>query len=118
MMAYACENTFGDAPSCKLKVSKVILQQPIDRAQVEKLLLQKKTDLLRGFISQRTRRKFSAYLVMAADGKTTFEFEPRAEGGKGKKPFTKKPAAEANGHPDLKSVMPKNVIKKGSRKKG
>jgi DNA topoisomerase-3 len=84
---------------------------------VEKLLAQKKTDLLRAFISQRTRRKFSAYLVMGADGKTTFEFEPRAEGAKGKKPFPRKGAAEANGHGDVKSVLPKNVIKKGSRKK-
>jgi DNA topoisomerase-3 len=117
MMAYACENTFGDAPTCKMKVSKVILQQPIDRAQMEKLLGQKKTDLLRGFVSQRTRRKFSAYLVVGADGKTSFEFEPRAEGAKGKKAFPKK-AAEANGHPEGKSVIPKHVIKKGSRKKG
>jgi len=117
MMAFACENTFSDAPKCKLKVSKVILQQPIDRAQVEKLLAHKKTDLLRGFVSQRTRRRFSAYLVMGDDGKTTFEFEPRAEGGKGKKASPKKDAAETNGHPSVKSVMPKNVIKKGSRRK-
>ena len=47
-------------------------------------------DLLKGFVSMRTRRKFSAYLVMGPDGKTTFEFEPRAEGAKGKKPFAKK----------------------------
>jgi DNA topoisomerase-3 len=117
MMSYACENTFGEAPTCKMKVGKVILQQPIDRAQVEKLLAQKKTDLLRAFVSQRTRRKFSAYLVMGPDGKTTFEFEPRAEGAKDRKPFPKKPAAEVNGHPEGKSVIPKNVIKKGSRKK-
>jgi DNA topoisomerase-3 len=137
MMAYACENTFGDEPKCKMKIGKVILQQPIDPAQVDKLLTQKKTDLLRGFISQRTKRKFSAFLVMGPDGKTTFEFEPRPEGGKGKKPFGKKsfgkksaddaaspaePAAtgETNGHAgkiDPKSVMPKNVIRRGSRKK-
>src|SRR6202044_994925 len=86
LMSYACENTFGETPTCKMKIGKKILLQDIDRTQVEKLLTQKKTDLLRGFVSQRTRRKFSAYLVMAADGKTTFEFEPRAEGAKGKKP--------------------------------
>jgi DNA topoisomerase III len=118
MMAYACENTFGDAPTCKMKIGKKILLQDIDRAQVEKLLTQKKTDLLRGFVSQRTRRKFSAYLVMGADGKTTFEFEPRKEGA-GKKPFVKKDAApEANGHADGRSVIPKNVIKaKGGARK-
>ena len=119
MMSYACENTFGDAPTCKMKVGKKILMQDIDRTQVLKLLSDKKTDLLRGFVSMRTRRKFSAYLVMGPDGKTTFEFEPRPEGGKGKKPFVKKGAApESNGRADLKSVMPKNVIKaKGGARK-
>jgi DNA topoisomerase-3 len=120
LMSYACENTFGDAPTCKMKVGKKILLQDIDRAQVEKLFTQKKTDLLRGFVSQRTRRKFSAYLVMAADGKTTFEFEPRKEGAPGKKPFVKKEAApESNGHAEGGSVMPKNIIKArgGARKR-
>ena len=119
LMSYACENTFGETPTCKMKIGKKILLQDIDRAQVEKLLTQRKTDLLRGFVSQRTRRKFSAYLVMAADGKTTFEFEPRAEGAKGKKPYVKKePVAETNGHAEpARSVIPKNVIKaKGGRK--
>ncbi len=51
MMSYACENTFGEAPTCKMKIGKKILLQDIDRAQVEKLLTQKKTDLLRGFVS-------------------------------------------------------------------
>ena len=119
-MAYACENTFGNAPTCKMKIGKKILLQDIDRVQVEKLLTQKKTDLLRGFVSQRTRRKFSAYLVMGPDGKTTFEFEPRPGGAKGKKPFVKKEGApEANGHVEGKSVVPKNIIKakSGARKR-
>ncbi len=95
LMSYACGNTFGETPTCKMKIGKKILMQDIDRVQVEKLLTQKKTDLLRGFISMRTRRKFSAYLVMGPDGKTTFEFEPRAEGGKGGKKFPpKKPAGD------------------------
>jgi DNA topoisomerase-3 len=97
LMSYACENTFGDAPTCKMKVGKKILQQDIDRTQLAKLLELKKTDLLPNFISQRTRRKFSAYLVMAEDGKTSFAFEPRKEGA-GKKPFGKKPFGKA---PDL-----------------
>jgi DNA topoisomerase-3 len=89
MMSYACENTFGETPTCKMKVGKVILSQPIDRVQVDKLITAKKTDLLTAFVSQRTRRKFSAYLVMAEDGKTSFAFEPRKEGA-GKKPFTRR----------------------------
>jgi DNA topoisomerase-3 len=116
LMSYACENTFGDAPTCKMKIGKKILMQDIDRIQVEKLLTAKKTDLLRGFVSMRTRRKFSAYLVMGADGKTTFEFEPRPEGGKARKPFVKREAAPANA--EGKSIIPKNVIKaKGGARK-
>jgi DNA topoisomerase-3 len=115
LMSYACENTFGDAPTCKMKIGKKILMQEIDRAQVEKLLTAKKTDLLRGFVSMRTRRKFSAYLVMAADGKTTFEFEPRPDGAKTRKPFVKR---EAPATVDGKSVIPKNVVKaKGGARK-
>ncbi|MCE0521938.1 MAG: DNA topoisomerase III [Methylacidiphilales bacterium] len=119
MMAYACENTFGDTPTCKMKIGKKILMQDIDRAQVEKLLFQKKTDLLKGFVSQRTRRKFSAYLVMAADGKTSFEFEPRKDGAPARKPYVKKePAPESNGQVEGRSVLPKHVIKaKGGARK-
>ena len=121
MMSYACENTFGEVPTCKMKIGKKILMQEIDRTQVDKLLTQKKTDLLRGFISQRTRRKFSAYLVMAEDGKTTFEFEPRPEGGKGKRPSVKKEngaATNANGlTADGRSVIPKHIVKKGATRK-
>jgi len=45
---------------------------------MEKLLTTGRTDLLRGFISNKTRRKFSAYLARQATGKVGFEFEPRA----------------------------------------
>jgi DNA topoisomerase-3 len=96
LMSYACENTFGDAPTCKMKVGKKILLQDIDRTQMTKILTAKKTDLLTGFVSMRTRRKFSAYLVMAEDGKTSFAFEPRKEGA-GKKPFGRKNFPAKNG---------------------
>jgi DNA topoisomerase III len=52
-----------------------------------KLLANGRTDLLRGFVSNKTRhRKFSAFLVCQPTGKVGFEFAPRAE----------KPAAAAN----------------------
>ena len=41
MMSYACENTFGETPTCKMKVGKKILMQEIDRTQVNKLLAEK-----------------------------------------------------------------------------
>jgi topoisomerase IA-like protein len=54
---------------------------------MEKLLATKKTDLLQ-FVSARTRRPFSAFLVVQKDGKVGFEFEAkdptkaRARGGR------------------------------------
>ncbi len=80
--AYLCEKSQADKRPCKFKINKVILQQPIDRAQAEKLLTQGRTDVLNQFISK-AGRPFSAYLVMDDDGKATFEFPPReaATGG-------------------------------------
>jgi len=76
-MSYVCEKSVGAAKSCDFRSGKIILQQPIERAQMHKLLDSGRTDLLRGFISSRTKRKFSAFLVRGSDGKVGFEFEPR-----------------------------------------
>ncbi len=77
-MSYVCERSLGPAKSCDFRSGKIILQQPVEATQMKKLLATGKTDLLRGFISSRTKRKFSAYLVRGPDGKVGFEFEPRA----------------------------------------
>ncbi|HTJ97742.1 MAG TPA: DNA topoisomerase III [Rhodocyclaceae bacterium] len=76
-LSYICEKSVGPAKSCDFRSGKIILQQEIDRAQMSKLLNEGKTDLLKGFVSNRTKRKFSAFLVRGPDGKTGFEFEPR-----------------------------------------
>jgi DNA topoisomerase-3 len=55
----------------------MILQQAISADQVKKLLESGKTDLLDGFVSARTRRKFKAFLVKTPEGKIGFEFEAR-----------------------------------------
>ncbi len=75
--SYVCERSVGPARSCDFRSGKVILQQPVERAQMQKLLAEGKTDLLTGFVSARTRRKFSAFLVRDKDGKVGFEFEVR-----------------------------------------
>jgi DNA topoisomerase-3 len=77
-LSYVCEKSVGPAKSCDFRSGKIILQQTIEREQMEKLLATGRTDILRNFVSQRTRRKFSAFLVRGADGKVGFEFEPRA----------------------------------------
>jgi DNA topoisomerase-3 len=76
-MAYVCEKSVGPERSCDFRTGKVILQQEVEPAQVRKLLADGRTDLLTGFVSSRTRRKFKAFLVRDGKGKVGFEFEPR-----------------------------------------
>ena len=65
-------------PSCTFKSGKIILQQPVAREQMSKLLATGKTDLLDKFVSMRTRRSFKAFLAWDKEaGKVNFEFEPR-----------------------------------------
>ncbi len=90
--AYVCEKSVGPAKTCDFRSGKVILQQPVDPAQMKKLLATGKTDLLKEFVSNRTRRKFSAFLVVQA-GKVGFEFEKKAPAAK--KPAAKKASSEA-----------------------
>ena len=87
-MSYVCEKSVGPEKSCDFRSGKIILQQPIERDQMTRLLAEGKTELLRGFISNKTKRKFSAFLVRKPDGGVGFEFEPRAP----KKPAAKKTA--------------------------
>ena len=64
-------------PSCDFKSGQIILQQPIEREQMQKLLADGKTDMLEKFVSMRTRRAFKAMLAWdAAEGKVNFEFAP------------------------------------------
>ncbi|MDD2918734.1 DNA topoisomerase III [Rhodoferax sp.] len=78
---YVCEKSVPtDAqatPSCDFKTGQIILQQPIERTQMVKLLSTGKTDLLDKFVSMRTRRAFKAMLAWdPAAGKVNFEFAP------------------------------------------
>jgi DNA topoisomerase-3 len=81
-MSYICANSVGGERRCDFRSGKVILQQAIEPEQMKKLLDRGRTDILRNFVSNRTRRKFAAFLVWKADeGKVGFEFEPRGKGG-------------------------------------
>lgn len=87
-LAYVCEKTVAKPKACDFRSGRIILQQEILPEQMVKLLNDGKTDLLPGFISQRTRRPFKAFLVKGKDGKIGFEFEER----KPKESGIKKPA--------------------------
>ncbi|MFC0251416.1 DNA topoisomerase III [Massilia consociata] len=94
-LAYVCEKTVAKPKGCDFRSGRIILQQEILPEQMAKLLNDGKTDLLPGFVSQRTRRAFKAFLVRGKDGKISFEFEER----KGK-PAAKGKAAAADGAAD------------------
>ncbi|MCB1914387.1 MAG: DNA topoisomerase III [Rhodocyclaceae bacterium] len=77
--SYVCEKSVGPARSCDFRSGKVILQQPIERSQMTRLLSEGRTELLKGFISNKTRRKFSAFLKWDENsGRVGFEFEAKA----------------------------------------
>ena len=112
-LAYVCEKSVAKPKACDFRSGRIILQQEIVPEQMAKLLNNGKTDLLPGFISQRTRRPFKAYLVKDKNGKVSFEFEERkakapAKGAeKETEATTKKPAAK-------KTAVKKTVTKKAA----
>jgi len=76
---YLCEKSQAEVKPCKFKVGKVILEQPVEPAQLSKLLTDQKTDLLPKFISTKTGRPFAAFLVLQGKTKVGFEFPEREE---------------------------------------
>ena len=75
--SFLCEKSQLELKPCKFNVGKIILEQPIEREQVAKLLAGEKTDLLNKFVSTKTGKSFAAHLVMQGKGKVTFDFPPR-----------------------------------------
>ncbi len=61
-----------------IRVGKTILQKEIPEEEFLKMLTEGKTGLIKGFISNRTKRPFDAFLTFSPDtGKVGFEFPPR-----------------------------------------
>jgi DNA topoisomerase-3 len=114
-LAYVCEHTVAKPKTCDFRSSRIILQQEILPEQMAKLLNDGKTDLLPGFVSQRTRRSFKAFLVRGKDGKISFEFEERKA-----KPAAKGKAAaaanDAEGDGDVAVAAKKTTATKAAAK--
>ena len=123
---YVCEKSVSTlaqpTPSCDFKTGQVILQQPIEREQMSKLLATGKTDLLDKFVSMRTRRAFKAMLSWDKEaGKVNFEFAPSkfpprkpaaARTGSVKTPFGKTVAAKSAAPAAKKAAAKKVAAKK------
>jgi len=81
-----------------LRISKIMLGRTLTPADISKMLAGESTDLLKDFVSSRTRRKFDAKLKLNKTGKIEFEFPPREAGAGARRWGNKKvakPAAEA-----------------------
>jgi DNA topoisomerase-3 len=133
---YVCEKSVPTAaqatPSCDFKTGQIILQQPVMREQMSKLLATGKTDLLDKFVSMRTRRAFKAFLAYNKDeGKVMFEFEPRESKYPARKGAAAKSLKEPAGSyakkgaatrtaaaktPATKAAAKKTAVKKAPRK--
>ncbi len=117
---YVCEHSVGAPVTCDFKTGKIILQQPVAPEEVTKLLASGKTSLLENFVSNKTRRKFKAYLAYdAKEGKVSFEFEPRASkfppksGAAGAAAGSAAPAKKAAPKPGTKAAA-KSAAKKAA----
>ncbi len=92
---YATEKAYH-VPSFKpsdspegFRLGKVILQKELPQEEVLKLFTEGKTGLLPGFVSKRTKRPFSAHLLLDhATGKIKFDFPPRKNAKKAAKKTT------------------------------
>ncbi|OEZ98405.1 DNA topoisomerase III [Duganella phyllosphaerae] len=111
-LAYVCEQTVAKPKGCDFRSGRIILQQEILPEQMAKLLNDGKTDLLPGFVSQRTRRPFKAFLVKGKDGKISFEFEERKAKAPAKGKAAAKAEPETEGGADAAAVAPKKAAAK------
>lgn len=96
-----------------LNLSRRILGLDIPWDEAKKLLAEGKSSLLTGFVSQRTKRPFDAFLVLdVKTGRVNFEFPPRenarkdGKGGAGKKFAKADPSRE-----DLSRAKRHGVVK-------
>lgn len=76
--AYQCEHYKEPNTKCTFRVSRTLLSKSIPVDQFLKLVNEGKTDLLDHFKSNRTKRFFSAHLILKEDGNIGFEFAPKA----------------------------------------
>ncbi len=75
--AFVCANYKPGNAGCPFRVGRIILGRTISQEEFLQLLREKKTPLLKGFRSNRTKRLFDAYLVLDDKGKVGFDFPPR-----------------------------------------
>jgi DNA topoisomerase-3 len=91
LTAYVSQS-FASGESTGIRITKSILGKTLSVEHIKALLSDKKTELIKGFRSAKTRRLFDAFLKMDKKGKISFEFPPPQ--GKRKPARKKVPAKE------------------------
>lgn len=77
-LSYICvQNKKVSEGQCGFRVTRKLLDKEIPLEEFQKLLKDKKTGLLKGFVSRRTKRPFDANLILKEGGGIGFEFPPR-----------------------------------------
>lgn len=75
--AYGCSNWKDADGGCKMAIWKVTSGREVSEAEAKTLLVDGVTDVLDGFTSK-AGKPFSAKLKLGENGRTTFEFPPKA----------------------------------------
>jgi DNA topoisomerase-3 len=103
-----------------LRIGRSILQKELPAEEILKLLSEGRTNLLKGFVSNRTKRRFDAYLTLDPSSyKINFDFperEPRIpKTGDGTAPVAAKKTAKKSAQQPAKKTA-KKVAKKAAKK--
>lgn len=77
--AYICEQNkkVSEDGECSFRITRKLLDKEIPLEEFKKLISEKKTGLIKGFVSRRTKRPFDANLILKDNGGIGFEFPPR-----------------------------------------
>ena len=104
--AYQCEKNIRGEKKCTFRISKTILSRDITSEEVTELLANKRTQLLSGFISKKSKRAFKAFLIVKSNGSIAFEFQP-----------SKKDAEAAESGEENSEAKPRKTTRRTTKKK-
>ncbi|MDR2677146.1 MAG: DNA topoisomerase 3 [Puniceicoccales bacterium] len=74
-VGYLCENLKDK--KCTFRLSRALLGHKLTAEEVSSLIQTGKTPLIGDFVSNRTQKQFSAFLVLEKNGRVGFSFPPR-----------------------------------------
>ena len=65
--------------ACSFRLTRKLLDKEIPLEEFKNLVSEKKTGLIKGFVSRRTKRRFDANLLLKDNGSIGFEFPPKKQ---------------------------------------